>query len=129
MNDVVNQLQEKIISFESKGNSDEQYGRRNNLEIKGIPNSISDDKLESTVMNALSKATNVHVTADDIEACHRIGKSKGSSKKTIAHLNYGVMLLIKNRKDIQSYSLFQKKIKSKLIKTENETDYFLLKRF
>ena len=26
--------------------------------------------------------------------------------------------------DIQSYSLFQKKIRSKLIKIENETDYF-----
>ena len=31
----------------------------------------------------LSKPTNVHVTADYIEACHRIGKSKKNSKKTI----------------------------------------------
>ena len=30
----------------------------------------------------------------------------------------------KEEKDIQSCSLFQKKIKSKLIETENETDYF-----
>ena len=30
----------------------------------------------------------------------------------------------KGEKDIQSYSLFQKKIRSKLIKIENETDYF-----
>ena len=30
----------------------------------------------------------------------------------------------KEEKDIQSHSLFQKKIKSKLIKNENETDYF-----
>ena len=30
----------------------------------------------------------------------------------------------KEEKDIQSYSLFQKKIKLKLIKIENETDYF-----
>ena len=53
------------------------------MEINGIPNSISDDNLESTVINVFSKATNVHVTADYIEACHRIGKSKGNSKKTI----------------------------------------------
>ena len=83
LNDVVNQLQEKIISLESKSNSLEQYVRQNNMEINGIPNSISDDNLESTVTNVLSKATNVHVTADDIEACHKIGKSKGNSKKTI----------------------------------------------
>ena len=31
---------------------------------------------------------------------------------------------INKEKDIQSYSLFQKKIKSELIKIENETDYF-----
>ena len=36
LNDAVNQF----ISLESKSNSDEQYGRRNNTEINGIPNSI-----------------------------------------------------------------------------------------
>ena len=73
LNDVVNQLQEKTISLESKSNSVEQYGRRNNMEINGIANSISDDNSESTVINVLSKATNVHVIADDIEACLRTG--------------------------------------------------------
>ena len=33
-------------------------------------------------------------------------------------------VISKEEKDIQSNSLFQKKIKSKLIKIENETDYF-----
>ena len=56
MNDAVNQMQEKIISLEPKCNSVEQYGRRNNMEINGIPNSISDDNLESTVINVLGKA-------------------------------------------------------------------------
>ena len=41
------------------------------MEINGIHNSISDDKLESTVINVLSKATNVHVTSDDTEACQK----------------------------------------------------------
>ena len=59
-------MQETIVSLESKINSAEQYGRQNNMEINRIPNSISDGNLESTVINVLSKATNVHVTADDI---------------------------------------------------------------
>ena len=83
LNDVVNQLIEKIISLESKSNVAEQYGRQNNIEINGIPNTISDDNLELTVINVFSKATNVHVTADDIEACNGISKSKGNSKKII----------------------------------------------
>ena len=82
LNDEVNRLQEKIICFESKSKSVEQYCRLNNMEINGILKSISDDNLESIVINVLSKATNAYVTADDIEACHRIGKSKGNSKKT-----------------------------------------------
>ena len=56
LNDVVNQLQEKIVSLESKSNSVEQYGRRNNMEINGISNSISDDILESAVISVLSEA-------------------------------------------------------------------------
>ena len=37
------------------------------MEINGIPNSISDDNLESTVINVLSKATNAHVTAETLK--------------------------------------------------------------
>ena len=74
------------------------------MEIIGIPNSISDDNLESTVVNVLSKATNVHVTADDIEACHRIGKSYGNSKKTVVHFI--------NRKHCKCALVNRKKLKS-----------------
>ena len=126
LNDEVSQLKEKIISIESKSNSVEQYDRRNNMEINGIPNSISDDNLESTVINVLSKATNVHVTADDIEACHRIGKSKENSKKTIVRFI--------NRKHFKCALVNRKKLKSfnsesiglpnvKLYFNENLTEY------
>ena len=39
------------------------------MEINGIPNRISDDKLESTVINVLSlvKLLNVHVTSETLE--------------------------------------------------------------
>ena len=43
----------------------EQYDRRNNIEITEIPDNIEDK---------------------NIEDCHRIGKSKGNSKKTIVRL-------------------------------------------
>ena len=96
------------------------------MEINGIPNSISDDNLESAVINVLSKATNVHVTADDIEACHRIGKSKENSKKTIVRFI--------NRKHFKCALVNRKKLKSfnsesiglpnvKLYFNENLTEY------
>ena len=58
----------------------EQYGRRNNLEITGIPDDVSDENLEEKVIQVLSEIQ-VNVSSSDIEACHRIGKSKNSSKK------------------------------------------------
>ena len=63
-------------------NSLQQYGRRNNLEISGIPDSVTTDDLEDKVIEILSKV-DVNVTNNDIEACHRMGKSKNNSKKTI----------------------------------------------
>ena len=76
------------------------------MEINGIPNSISDDNLESTVINVLSKATNVHVTADDIEACHRIGKSKENSKKTTVRFinRKHCKCILVNRKKLKSFN-------------------------
>ena len=49
-------------------------------------NSISDDSLETSVLNALSDITNVYVTVDGIGTPHRIGKSKENSKKVIVCL-------------------------------------------
>ena len=51
--------------------------------MSDIPDSVSDDDLEETVTAILSDIE-VQVTANDIEACHRIGQSnKNKSKKTI----------------------------------------------
>ena len=37
-------------------------------------------------------------------------------------LNYGIDVIDEEAKDIQSYSLFQKEVKSNLIEIETETD-------
>ena len=76
----VNNLENKVISLEINGNHLKQYGRRNDLEITGIPDDVSDENLEEKVIQVLSEIQ-VSVSSSDIEACHRIGKSKNSSKK------------------------------------------------
>ena len=67
-------LENKIVSLESSINQVEQYGRRNNIVISGIPDDISDNDLESTVVDIM-KDVDVDINSSDIEACHRIGKS------------------------------------------------------
>ena len=65
-------------------NQVEQYGRRNNIVISGIPDDVADDDLENAV-TSIMEDVDVIVQNGDIEACHRIGKSdqKTSSKKNI----------------------------------------------
>ena len=76
-------LEDKVVSLESSVNQVEQYGRRNNIVISGIPDDVADD-LEDAV-TSIMEDVDVIVQNGDIEVCHRIGKSdqKTSSKKTI----------------------------------------------
>ena len=84
LHDRCSLLENKVISLESSVNHIEQYGRRNNVVISGIPDDISDNNLEGTVINIL-RDVDVNIEKNDLEACHRIGKSdpRSSSKKTI----------------------------------------------
>ena len=71
-------------------NQVEQYGRRNNIVISGIPDDVDDDDLENAV-TSIMEDVDVIVQNGDIEVCHRIGKSdqKTSSKKTIVRFING----------------------------------------
>ena len=78
----------------------EQYNRRNNVEITGIPDNIEDKNLEHSVIEVF-KAADIQISHNDIEDCHRIGKSKGNSKKTIVRLvnqKYGKQIPYNRRK-------------------------------
>ena len=76
MKNTINIQEERISSLESKINEINQYGRRNNIEVAGIPESVSN--LEDTVIK-IGEAMNVKINSDDIEACHRLPRSNKSS--------------------------------------------------
>ena len=71
----VNVLENKIIDLEIQNNNLDQYSRRNNVEISGIPQSVSDNQLEEKVVDIL-KAIDVNITTNETEASHRLGKKK-----------------------------------------------------
>ena len=72
-------LKKKLTEAEMSRNKLEQYTRRNNFEIHGIPPQIPDKKLEEKVIEVFD-AMNIAITKNDVEDCHRLGKS---SKSTI----------------------------------------------
>ena len=79
----VSYLNKRIVSLEFNHNMLEQYGRRNNIEITGIPDTVQDNELENKVIGIFD-AIGVEANSADFEDCHRVGKSKNNSKKVIA---------------------------------------------
>ena len=80
-------LEQKLIEFETSTNKLEQYGRRNNIIISGIPESVNTEDLEESVTEILSDI-DVNVTTNDIEACHRVGKRDNKIRSTKSHCSF-----------------------------------------
>lgn len=79
-------LEERVTATETKVNSLNQWRRRNNIVVTGIPGSVQNDQLKSNVKLILSDI-DVPVSIYDIEDCHQFGKPNSKSKqKTIVKM-------------------------------------------
>ena len=65
-------LEDKVTGLDENLNSIDQYGRRNNTVLSGIPECVADDALEAAVASILSDI-DVDVDSNALEACHRFG--------------------------------------------------------
>ena len=89
----VNQnLQNRIINLEKQQPKSEQYNRRNNVEISGISNVVSDQNLEETVIG-IFKDSGIDVYSLDIEDCHRLPLGRNAT-----NTNKRVIMKFVNRK-------------------------------
>ena len=103
LREIVRNLETKVTSIKINQNMLEQYGRRNNIEVSGIPDSVEDNCLEEKNIS-LFTSIGIDVKSNDIEACHKIGKSRSSSKKTIVRFT--------NKKFSKQVLYNRKKLKS-----------------
>ena len=79
-----------------------KYGRRNNVILSGIPESVSEDVLEESVISVLADI-DVLVESQDVEACHRFDKpDRDKSQKTIVRFV--------NRKNCKKFYLTRKNL-------------------
>ena len=79
-------MKNHIIVLERKCWSNEQYSRRECLEISGIPFDTEGDKLEETLLKVFEKL-DVDVGPKNVEDCHWL-KTRNSSKKVIMPTKY-----------------------------------------
>ena len=76
----VEQLEDMILRMEIAKNNHDQYTRRNNIEIQGIPARVKDEHLENKVID-IFRCLKISIDPSDIEDCHRLGNS--TPKNTI----------------------------------------------
>ena len=89
----------KILERQCRAN--EQYSRRESLEISGVPESVAVNDLEGKVLKLLGKI-DVEVHPDHIEACHWKKYNAGLKK---------VIIKISRRKDADKIRRAKKKLK------------------
>ena len=75
LEDEKDELSDNLISIEQELNRLNQYGRRENIELSGIPTNISQDRLENVVIDILRYIGLEDLESYDIAGCHRIHKS------------------------------------------------------
>ena len=68
---------EKLYELDKRIIECEQYSRRENLIISGIPDSVAQKDLQSKVLEILGAAS-LQLRPDDIQACHRLAKPRNS---------------------------------------------------
>ena len=107
MKNVNTKLEERIISLEKNQAKSEQYGRRNNIELSGIPNDIPENNLEKVVVDTYHDS-GLEIEPKDIEGCHRLPVSRYSRDS-----NKRVIIRFVNRKHPEALLQNKKTISSK----------------
>ena len=71
-------MQNRILNLEKQLSKNEQYGRRNNVEISGISSQIPDQSLEERLVK-VCKDLDINISPKDIEGCHRLLLGRNST--------------------------------------------------
>ena len=63
-----------------------KHSRKNNIELSGILNNVSDDDLENNCIEVLNKIVGNPITPAEIDACHRLPTLEGTKPVIIRFL-------------------------------------------
>ncbi|KAK9716767.1 hypothetical protein QE152_g24567 [Popillia japonica] len=90
-----------------KCDSLEQYSRRNNIRIIGLPTAAR-DKVEEVLLTFLNDTMHVKINKSDIDRCHPVNINKnGKQSLLVKFVSYKTReLVLKNRKHLKSSGIF-----------------------
>ena len=81
----VHTLEARLIKIETQLNRVEQNHRKSNLELDGIPQSVTQEELAPTVVKIYNAISGKKLEVDDVEAVHRL-HSKKNPKPVIVRM-------------------------------------------
>ena len=84
VSNINNLVVTRVTELDKQQAKMEQYSRRNNVEISGISNEVSDETLEKKVID-ICKESGIDLNPYDIESCHRLpsGRVNTSNSKRV----------------------------------------------
>ena len=97
----VKELKQQSEDHSISLNKIDQYSRRNNIIIEGIPSDVDNQHLEKKVIGILA-AVNIKVNELEIETTHRLGKSKKTIIRFVNRKNCSKLL--SKKKELSSLS-------------------------
>ena len=100
-------LEKRVIELEKSQAKTEQYSRKNNVEISGIPHETLDNILEDKVID-ICKDAGIEMDHMDIEGYHRLPLSRNNTDGTKS-----VILKFVNRKHSEDVLRFKKIISAR----------------
>ena len=112
----------RIVDAEKAVTSVEQYTRRENFEIAGIPTNIPHDQLKQRVIDIANSICerSAPITARDIHACHRLKEDNGQAAVIVRMVNReDTVNILKSKKKLPEKSTSNLGYQQKLFINEN----------
>ena len=106
LEDINSKLCNRVAKLEKTYWQNDQYQRRNNVEISGIPSTVENVDLEEKVCD-IFKSIDVCVESNDFEACHRLPYSRNENRD----MPQRTIVRLVNRKTCESALKNRKKLK------------------
>ena len=75
LRDKVSNLESKVVSLEVNQNMLGQYGRRNNIEVSGIPDTVGDNDLEEKVISVFANV-GIDIKSNDMKLVIELEKAE-----------------------------------------------------
>ena len=102
LRDRLHSLEARQIKMERQLNRVEQNHRKSNLEFDGIPQSVTQDELKTTVVKIVNSISPSKIDVNDVEAVHRLPSKRNPQPVIVRMKRNHIDLVHDNRKKLKN---------------------------